>query len=80
MSERIVGRNICTNTEFHFVRVNKSKYRIQVSTLEHYDAVLSLLNEMNIKYHTYTPAERKSIHVLLKRIPKCYDETDICSV
>lgn len=77
MSERIVDRKICNIAEFHFVRVNKSKYRIQVSTLEQYDSVLTLLNELSIKYHTYTPNERKPIHVLMKRIPKCYDEDDI---
>lgn len=77
MSERITNRKICTNTEYHFVRVNKSKYRIQVNTLEQYDAMLELLNEFGIKYHTYTPIERKPIHVLLKRIPICYNEEDI---
>lgn len=77
MNERIINRKICSSTEYHFVRVNKSKYRIQVSTLEQYDAVLNLLTELGIKYHTYTPTERKTIHVLLKRIPTCYDGDDI---
>lgn len=77
MIERILHRNICTNTDCHFVRVNKSKYRIQVNTLQQYDAVLNLLSEVGIKYHTYTPTERKEIHVLLKRIPLCYDGADI---
>lgn len=77
MNERITSRQICTKTEYHFIRVNKSKYRIQVNTLEQYDSLLKMLTEIGIKYHTYTPPERKPIHVLLKRIPTCYDETDI---
>lgn len=77
MNERILSRNICARNEFHFTRVNKSKYRIHVSSLEQYDTLLVLLNELCIKYHTYTPSDRKSIHVLLKHIPICYDESDI---
>lgn len=79
MNERIINRNICARNEFHFTRVNISKYRIHVATLNQYDAVLALLNEFGIKYHTYTPVERKTIHVLLKHIPACYDESDVLS-
>lgn len=66
MSERIASRQICKQGEFYFVRVNKSKYRIHVNTLLQYDKVLELLSEFQIKYHTYTPSERKEIHVLYK--------------
>lgn len=77
MNERILQRKVCSSAKYHFVRVNKSKYRIQASTLEQYDAILELLTEVSIKYHTYTPSERKPIHVLIKHIPICYDESDI---
>lgn len=77
MNERIISRKICSRNEFHFTRVNKSKYRIHVGSLEQYDAVIAVLNEFGIKFHTYTPPERKTIHVLLKHVPTCYDEADI---
>lgn len=77
MNERIKNNKACSNGAYHFVRVNKSKYRIHSSTLNQYDAILALLSELNIKYHTYTPNERKQIHVLLKHFPVCYEEDDI---
>lgn len=77
MGERITSRQICTPSEYYFVRVNKSKYRIHANTLAQYDKILELLNEFKIKYHTYTPSERKEIHVLFKHIPMCYDESEV---
>lgn len=77
MNERILNRKICERNEYHFVRVNKSKYRIIVSSIEQYDNTLAMLREVGIKYHTYTPNERKPIHVLFKNIPSCYEENDI---
>lgn len=71
------AKKYAIHTDYHFVHVNKSKYRNQVSTLEQYDAVLNLFNELGVKYHTYTPAERKNIYVLLKSIPTYYEEEDI---
>ncbi|RYE12570.1 MAG: hypothetical protein EOP45_22615 [Sphingobacteriaceae bacterium] len=77
MNERILNKNICARSEYYFVRVNKSKYRINVSNISQYDSIIVLLNELGIKYHTYTPPERKPIHVLMKNVPTCYDETEI---
>lgn len=77
MNERILSKNICARNEYYFVRVNKSKYRINVSNITQYDGTIALLNELGIKYHTYTPPERKPIHVLIKNVPTCYDETEI---
>lgn len=77
MSERISNKNICKKNEYYYVRVNKNKYRIFVKTLDQYDKLLNLLKENNIKYHTYTPLERKNIHILFKRVASCYDANDI---
>lgn len=77
MNEKILNNKICERNEYHFVRVNKSKYRIIVSNINQYDKIIELLNEMAIKYHTYTPPERKPIHVLIKNVPVCYDESEI---
>lgn len=77
MSDRLIQRNICKRDEFSFTRINKSKYRIHLSSLTQYDAALAMLNEYEMKFHTYTPSERKPIHVLFKHIPSCYDENEI---
>lgn len=72
-----MNNKICARNEYHFVRVNKSKYRIIVSNINQYDTVIQLLREMGIKYHTYTPPERKPIHVLFENVPTCYNEDEI---
>lgn len=77
MQERIETTLNCNKNDFYFTRVNKSKYRIFLNSLEHYDKLINYLKELDIRFHTYTPPERKSIHVIIKHVPNCYDENEI---
>lgn len=77
MAERIENLLNCGKKEYYFVRVNKNKYRIILGNLVHFDKVVAHLREIGIRFHTYTPIERKPIYVILKYVPNCYDEAEI---
>lgn len=77
MAERIETLLNCRKTDFYFMKVNKSKYRIFVNSIEYYDKLINYLKEIDIRFHTYTPPERKPINIIMRNVQNCYDEKDI---
>lgn len=77
MAERIETLLNCRKTDFHFMKVNKNKYRIFLNSIEHYDKLIKYLKDIDIRFHTYTPPERKPINVIMRNIQNCYDEKGI---